>query len=90
MKESVGICLSFAVLTGIPLIGFTNRKLAFLCVGLMPIYGFTLEYLQKSIGGREFSPEDLLANNGGIVIGVACGLVIRMLRRVRREKEGWS
>ena len=78
--------LFFAVLTIIPLVAFTNRKLVFFCIGIIPIFGFTLEYMQKNISGREFSPEDMIANNAGIVLGIVCGIVFRMKKRFRRQK----
>jgi len=78
--------LFFAVLTIIPLVSFTNRKWVFFCIGIVPIFGFTLEYMQKNISGREFSPEDMIANNAGIVFGIVCGIVFRMRKRFRRQK----
>lgn len=78
--------LFFAFLTALPLISFKNRKLTFFCIGIIPIFGFTLEYMQKNISGRNFSPEDMIANNGGIVLGIIIGIIFRMRKRFLRQK----
>lgn len=80
--------LIFLYLTAIPLAFFSNRKAAFLCVGAMPIIGFALEYMQQNIGGRQFSPEDMIANNAGIILGVVTGILIRVMLRFRRQRQG--
>lgn len=77
--------LMFIFLTAIPLGTFSNRKWASLCAALMPVFGLTLEYIQKSISGREFSPEDIIANNVGVVLGVVCGILIRLRRHFRKQ-----
>ncbi|MGL1933075.1 MAG: VanZ family protein [Desulfotalea sp.] len=76
----------FAFFTIIPLAFFSRRKWAFFCTSIIPIFGFTLEYMQKNISGREFSPEDMIANNVGITFGIACGIVLRIRRRLDRQK----
>ena len=86
--DKVAHVLIFLFLTAVPIAFFSNRKWAFLCVGAMPIIGFALEYMQQNIGGRQFSPEDMLANNGGIILGVAMGIMIRVMLRFRRQRQG--
>ena len=78
--------LFFIVLTVIPFAFFPIRKWAFFCTGIIPIWGFTLEYMQKNISGREFSPEDMIANNAGFLFGIICGIVLRMIQRLNRQK----
>lgn len=77
--------LIFTILIVIPLAKFTNRKAAFFCIAVMPALGFSLEYLQNNVRGREFSPEDMLVNNIGVLIGIAIGVFLRLCRRYRRE-----
>ena len=86
--DKVAHLLVFLFLTAVPLAFFSNRKWAFLCVGAMPIIGFGLEYMQQSIGGRQFSPEDMIANNIGVILGVASGILIRVVLRIRRQRQG--
>ena len=78
--------LFFAVLTIIPLACFHVRKLAFFCAGIIPIIGLVLEFMQKDIGGREFSPEDMIANNAGFLFGIVCGIILRMKNRIGRQE----
>lgn len=73
---------SFA--TMLPLIFIVNRQRAACLAALVPVLGFGLEYLQRGINGRTFSPEDLIANNAGVIAGVALGCGIRIYRRLNR------
>ena len=72
-------------LAAVPLFCFVRREAAFLAVGLIPALGFALEYAQKGIAGREFSPEDMLANNLGALAGILVGLALRMNKRFQRQ-----
>lgn len=76
-----------SVATALPLIFIYRRRTAFVCAALIPVLGFVLEYLQRNVNGRTFSPEDLLANNFGVVIGVAVGCCVRLVRRYKRRGE---
>jgi VanZ family protein len=71
-------------LTAVPLARFIRRYYGMVAAGLMPVLGFCIEYGQKYISGREFSPEDMIANNLGAISGILLGLLLRLRRRFRR------
>ena len=73
------------VATVLPLIFIANRQIAVCLAALMPVLGFGLEYLQRGIDGRTFSPEDLIANNVGVIVGVVIGCSYRIYRRFKRK-----
>ena len=73
-------------LTAIPLAFFVRREVAFLSVGCMPPLGLALEYIQTSINGRNFSPEDMIANNLGAAAGIVIGILFRLFRKENRIK----
>ena len=74
----------YCILTIIPIVRIRSRKVAFLLAGFMPVLGFILEYIQRNISGREFSPEDMIANNVGALIGIFTGILLRLNRRSHR------
>jgi len=69
----------------LPLIFISSRRPAIFCAALIPVLGFGLEYLQRGVTGRTFSPEDLIANNLGVVFGVIIGCGCRIYRRYKRK-----
>jgi len=71
--------------TMLPLILVTNRRPAISLAALVPVFGFGLEYLQRGISGRTFSPEDLIANNLGAILGVIIGCSYRIYKRIKRK-----
>lgn len=71
--------------TMLPLIFIHNRRLAIILAALIPVLGFGLEYMQRGISGRTFSPEDLIANNLGVLVGVLAGCSFRLYRRFKRK-----
>lgn len=77
-----------SIATMLPLIFITNRQRAVCLAALVPVLGFGLEYLQRGISGRTFSPEDLIANNGGVILGAVIGISYRIYRRFKRRGAG--
>lgn len=75
--------ISYFLLALIPIARLSNRKIAFMLSGFMPVLGFVLEYLQRNISGREFSPEDMIANNLGAIAGIVVGMILRLSRRLK-------
>jgi VanZ family protein len=70
-------CALYALLAGLVMIIFHNRKTALLlAIAMLPL-GFLLEFAQLYIRGRTFSLEDLIANSIGVVIGLLVGLGLR-------------
>ena len=70
--------------TMLPLIFIYKRRPAIILAALIPVLGFGLEYMQRGISGRSFSPEDLIANNLGVLTGVLVGCGYRLYRRFKR------
>lgn len=75
----------YCLLTAIPLARIRRRQKAILFSVLMPIMGFLLEYIQRNLSGREFSPEDMIANNLGALAGIVIGTLFRLNRRLKRN-----
>jgi VanZ family protein len=73
--------------TMLPLIFIYRRRPAIILAALIPVLGFGLEYMQRGISGRTFSPEDLIANNLGVIVGVLAGCSFRLYRRFKRKGE---
>ena len=81
--ESIGFdkilhALAFVVLAAIPLYAMPDRKAAVLMALAVAPYGYLLEFIQQSVPGREFSPQDLIANNLGALLGLAIGAAFRI------------
>jgi VanZ family protein len=74
----------YLLLTIIPLARIEKREFAFLVAGCMPVLGFIFEYMQRNIRGREFSPEDMIANNIGAIAGIVIGIFFRLIMRFKR------
>jgi hypothetical protein len=74
-----------SVATMLPLIFVAKRQIAVCLAAMVPVLGFGLEYLQRGISGRTFSPEDLIANNMGVILGVLIGCSYRIYRRFKRN-----
>lgn len=74
----------YAILAMIPLARIRRRELAFIATASIPVLGMLLEYAQKNVAGRDFSAEDMIANNLGALVGIALGLILRLNRRAER------
>lgn len=68
----------FLLLAALPLYGIPDRKTALLLALSVAPYGYLLEFMQRMVPGREFSPHDLIANNLGAVVGLFLGCIIRI------------
>jgi len=75
----------YAILAGVAVGLFHDRKTAlFLAVAMAPT-GFLLEIAQAHIAGRAFSAGDLLANNVGVITGLGMGILWRLRRHYARQ-----
>jgi VanZ family protein len=83
--DKIARFLGFVLLIAIPLAKFPSRRGAFFCTALIPAMGISLEYLQKYINGRGFIPEDMLANNIGVLVGIGIGCFFRLRTRLHRQ-----
>jgi cell division septation protein DedD len=75
--DKLGRFLLFALLSFYPAAFFRSFKVALLVATSIAPFGFFLEVVQKSLPGRHFSPEDMIANNLGSILGIVVSLVIR-------------
>ncbi len=71
--------ITFGSLAFFPIAFFSSVKLGFCVASSMPALGFMLELLQKYVPGRNFSPEDIIANNLGAISGIILGVIIRAI-----------
>jgi len=71
--------ITFGLLGFFPIAFFSSIKLGFCLSSSMPALGFVLELMQKHVPGRHFSPEDIIANNIGAVIGIMVAVVTRII-----------
>lgn len=79
--------LGYCLLALFPLVCFRRRDFAFMAAAAAPTLGLWLEYVQDHIEGRNFSAEDMLANNIGAGIGIVVGLVLRLIRKSQKLQE---
>ncbi len=71
--------ITFGFLGFFPIAFFSSIKFGFCVASSMPALGFVLELMQRYVPGRHFSPEDIIANNIGTVIGIMVAVVIRLI-----------
>ena len=70
----------YSMLSFIPMILFKSRKTAFLLsIAITPI-GYCLETLHVMVTEESFSALNLLANNIGVLAGIATGFTLRLKR----------
>jgi VanZ family protein len=95
-NSSVGLdklarIITFGFLGFFPIAFFSSIKLGFCLSSSMPALGFLLELMQKYVPGRHFSPEDIIANNIGAVVGIMVAVIIRIIFHTgRHTKKGES
>ncbi|MFK5951474.1 MAG: VanZ family protein [Desulfobacterium sp.] len=71
--------ITFGFLGFFPIAFFSSIKFGFCVSSSMPALGFLLELMQRYVPGRHFSPEDIIANNIGAVLGIIVAIIIRTL-----------
>lgn len=82
--------LAFGLLSFYPVAYFFSIKSGLIMASFVAPIGFLLEIAQKYIPGRDFSPEDMIANNIGAIFGIVLAVVIRAFfytGRAKRPKE---
>lgn len=73
--------IAYGGLTGIPMLALTRRDWLSAAVAVVMIAAFGYEIGQGYVPGRSFGYDDLIANIGGVALGVALGAWIRRLPR---------
>ncbi|SMC99173.1 VanZ like family protein [Desulfocicer vacuolatum DSM 3385] len=79
--------ITFGLIAFFPIAFFSSIKLGFCVSSSMPGLGFILELMQKYVPGRHFSPEDIVANNIGAVLGIILAVIIRIMFRTGRHTQ---
>lgn len=78
--------LAFGLLSFYPVAYFFSIKRGLIMASFVAPLGFLLEVAQKYIPGRDFSPEDMIANNIGAIIGIVFAVAIRTFFYTGRAK----
>jgi len=73
--------IAYGGLTGIPMLALMRRDWLSAAVAIVLIAAFGYEIGQGYVPGRSFGYDDLIANIGGVALGVALGVWIRRLPR---------
>lgn len=73
--------IAYGGLTGIPMLALTRRDWLSAAVAIVLVAAFGYEIGQGYVPGRSFGYDDLIANIGGVGLGVGLGVWIRRLRR---------
>jgi len=78
--------IAFELLAFYPVAFFRSIKIGLIMASCLAPLGFLLEYVQKHVPGRTFSPQDMIANNIGTILGILLAVVIRALFYTGRPK----
>lgn len=73
--------IAYGGLTGIPMLALARRDWLLIAVAIVMIAAFGYEIGQGYVPGRSFGYDDLLANIGGVALGMALGAWIQRLPR---------
>lgn len=77
--DKVARVVVFSILAFIPAAFFSSIKIGLCMATSIAPFGFLLELAQRYFPARHFSPEDIIANNIGTIIGIIAALVIRIM-----------
>ncbi len=77
----------FFLLASIPLYDFHKLRNAMYAALSMAMLGILLEFMQRSVPGREYSAVDMVANNVGVLLGFAVGFVVRIKKESKRSTQ---
>lgn len=90
-RDKLARVIIFLVLSFYPAAFFPSIRLGLIVSTFMAPLGFLLEVFQKYVPGRNFSPEDMIANNIGAILGIFLALIIRFFFRtghIRSRRKG--
>ncbi len=83
--DKIARIVVFSILSFIPAAFFSSIKFGLCMATSIAPFGFLLELAQKYFPARHFSPEDIIANNIGTIIGILAALVIRIIFHTGRR-----
>ena len=87
-KDKIARIIIFSLLAFYPAAFFPSIRMGLITSTSIAPLGFLLEVFQRYVPGRNFSPEDMIANNVGAVVGILLALAIRFFFRTGRWKQG--
>lgn len=85
-KDKLARVIVFLILAFYPAAFFSPIRLGLMLSTSIAPLGFLLELVQRYVPGRHFSPEDMIANNVGAVVGIILALGIRFFFRTGRVR----
>ena len=85
-RDKVVRVITFLLLSFYPVAFFPSIRMGLIISTFIAPLGFLLEVFQKYVPGRNFSPEDMIANNIGAIIGISLALAIRFYFRTGQLK----
>lgn len=85
MIDTVIHLVIFVFLAFIPMICFRNRKTTFLLAISMAPFGYLLETLHVLVTEENFNAINAIANNAGVLAGLAAGFVLRLKLHYERR-----
>jgi hypothetical protein len=77
--------LLYSILSFIQMVFFRCRKTTFLLAISMAPLGYLLENIHAVITGDPFNAITVLANNAGVLAGIATGFIVRLKSHYKRE-----
>ncbi|WP_449258688.1 hypothetical protein [Chlorobium limicola] len=78
----------YTMLSFVPMVLLENRKAAFLVSTAMMPLGYLLETLHVMTSGSSFNALNALFNNIGVLVGIAGGIIVRLLHHYREQHAG--
>jgi len=89
-KDKIARIIIFSILAFYPAAFFSSIRMGLITSTSIAPLGFLLELFQRYVPGRNFSPEDMIANNVGAVVGILLALTIRFFFRTGRSKKRFN
>ena len=85
--DKIARVIIFSILAFYPAAFFSSIRMGLIISTSIAPLGFLLEMFQRYVPGRNFSPEDMIANNVGAVVGIFLALAIRFFFRTGGSKK---
>lgn len=89
VNDKVGHALAYFALMTNGGLAFGKKRTLLLAIGLF-LFGLLIEFLQSLVPGRTSSFFDLVANSGGIVIGLSILFIFGESILIQLKRFGWS
>ena len=85
LLDTLAHLILYTMLSFIPMILFQCRKTAFLLAIAMTSIGYVLETFHIMVTDESFSAINVLANNIGVLAGIAVGFIVRLKNHYSQE-----